>query len=239
MRQSSLFSILLLVGFLLLGLFLLNLYLLQPRMALKLATPVPLPTIEEMPNPPHGEQVATTMSLIKNVASAKRKLPTRRIVHQRQVLRNPFIDSNVVNEKEHAKRSVANRERGDKESLPQVQMVMIGEFQNSALLDNALVKEGGTYKDFTILRIIESGVYIKNNDQVIKLPLGVYSTASVSHENDILEEKSKASSQSPSTKEKAALSELLHRLQPLLDGAGSNQEGNRKQHTNVSEGDGV
>ena len=58
MRQGLLTSALLLAGAAILLVVLLNLYLIQPRLALKLATPEPLPSIEQMPSPPPGKQVA-------------------------------------------------------------------------------------------------------------------------------------------------------------------------------------
>ena len=214
MRQGSLTSSLLLVGAALLIVVLVNLYLVQPRLALKLEPPAPLPSIEEMPSPPPGKQVATTLDMIKKMAAAKSG--EKEVFVPRPVLRNPFLDSVALAKKE---REVAEPGRGlerEENFLPRVQMVMIGEYEKRALLDDALVVEGDLFKGYRIDRITEEGVCLRSSEKTVMLPLGVYTTATLRTPGH--KKKTGPEPENPApVKQKAALDELLRRLEPLLE----------------------
>ncbi len=216
MRQGLLLPSLLGIGVAVLIVVLVNLYLVQPRLALKLKAPEPLPTIEQMPSPPPGKQVATTMNLIKKMAAAKSR--EKEVFVPRQVLRNPFLDPALsVAKKEH--KGVGGRENSEdseKDFLPRVQMVMIGEYRKSALLDDVLVAEGDLFRGYSVDRITEAGVSLRSSGKTVMLPLGVYATAALRTPADKRAIKNERENPAP-VKQKAALDELLRRLEPLLE----------------------
>ncbi|MEA1923208.1 MAG: hypothetical protein U9N63_11200 [Pseudomonadota bacterium] len=211
MRQGFSTPALLISGTAILLVVLLNLYLVQPRLALLLEAPQPLPSIAQMSSPPPGKQVAETMNLIKKMGAEKQR--AKELFIPRQNLRNPFLDPEL---KEMVLAEEESGIDGDELFLAQVQMVMIGEYLKSALLDGTLVAEGDTYKGFRVERITGEGVYLQRFEETVMLPLGAYATAELSlhgKEREVRPEK-----QPPAPmKQKAALNELLRRLEPLLD----------------------
>ncbi|MBN2809681.1 MAG: hypothetical protein JXR80_09345 [Deltaproteobacteria bacterium] len=207
MRQSS---VLLFFGVVVIGVVLVNLYLVQPRLALHLPVPEPPPTIEQMPSPPPAQQVATTMDLIREMAALKAEV--RAPLPVREALRNPFLAAETAARKAPS----AGSESADREVfLPQVQMLMIGEQQRSALLDNVLVYEGEFFKGYRITRITEAGVSLLSSGKTVLAPLGVYTTATLSLPEAKKKVKTVSENVAPE-KQKAALSELMRRLEPLL-----------------------
>lgn len=212
MRQGLLLPSLLFIGVAVLIVVLVNLYLVQPRLALKLEAPEPLPTIEQMPSPPPGKQVATTMNLIKKMAAAKSG--EKKVFVPRQVLRNPFLDPALSVAKKEYK--AVGRENDKEDFLPRVQMVMIGEYQKSALLDDVLVAEGDLFRGYSVVRITEEGVSLRSSGKTVMLPLGVYTTAALRTTAEKRAVKNENENPAP-VKQKAALDELLRRLEPLLE----------------------
>ncbi|MEA3333588.1 MAG: hypothetical protein U9Q58_08325 [Pseudomonadota bacterium] len=215
MRQGFLIPALLILGAAILLVVLLNLYLVQPRLVLKLEAPAPLPGIAQMPSPPPGKQVATTMDLIKKMAAEKRL--EKEVFVPRRVLRNPFLDP--VIEVVTDVREIDGEDgyiEGEELFLAQVQMVMIGEYLKSALLDGTLVAEGDIFKGYRITRITEDGVSLQRFEETVKLPLGAYTTAALSPLSEKKKVRPKSEIPAPA-KQKATLKELLRRLEPLLE----------------------
>ncbi len=218
MRQGLSLPFLMLAGVAIVLLVLVNSYLIRPRLSLKLEAPEPLPSIGRMPSPPPGRQVETTMNLIKKMAAEKSE--TKEAFVPRQVLRNPFFDSALLLEKKERETTMRESyEEDTEEFLPQVQMVMIGEYQKSALLDGVLVAEGDMFKGYCIDRITEEGVCLQGLGKTVMLPLGVYTTAALRTPAEKRETAKKSEIPAP-VKQKAVLSELLRRLEPLLEQEG-------------------
>lgn len=214
MPQKSIISFILLIGVVCIVLILVNLYLVQPRLALKLEAPEPLPTIEQMPSPPPGIQVETTMDLIKKMASGKEQMQETFV--PRQILRNPFLDSAALVKKDAPASGAEKGAEGDAEFMPQVQMVMIGEYQKSALLDGVLVTEGEFYNGYRVEQIIEAGVRLRGSGKTLMVPLGVYTSTASSRPVENRDIKKDKKNGAVPVKQKAALGDLLRRLEPLL-----------------------
>ncbi len=219
MRQGSILPFILFTVVIFTVVVLVNLYLVQPRLALQLESPEPLPSIGQMPSPPPGKQVATTMALIKKMASGKSE--TQKVFVPRQILRNPFLDSMTSGGKKVANSGGEQGAGGEEEFMPLVQMVMIGEYLKSALLDGVLVTEGDLFNGYRIDYISDMGVGLRSSGKTVMVPLGAYTTAALSRPSakravkEDKESKEDRESIAP-VKQKAALSDLLRRLEPLL-----------------------
>ena len=213
MRQGSLLPSLLFCGGAVIFVVLINLYLVQPRLALQLVAPEPLPSIEQMPSPPPSKQVATTMDLIKKMAADKSQ--SKEVFVPRQISRNPFLDLAVLKKKEYMVVEPVPDAEAEKAFLPQVQMVMIGEYQKSALLDDVLVAEGDLFKGYRVSRITDTGVSLRSLGKTVMVPLGVYTSAALPQPVKNRAVQAKPENVAP-VKQKAILDELLRRLEPLL-----------------------
>ncbi len=214
MKQGSVTPILLLGGLAVLVLVLLNLYLIQPRLALKLPPLPPLPSIDEMPSPPANKQVATTMALIKKMALEKQLVKSAFV--PRELARNPFVDPAA------AAKTLQSGDNGFGEPavapenhLPQVQMVMIGECQKTALLDGVLVSEGDQFRKYRIILITETGVTLQGVEKTVTLPLGAYTTADLTAPEAKPKKTADDQAAAPEKQQKA-IQKLLRQIEPLL-----------------------
>ncbi|CAN2047481.1 hypothetical protein GMMP13_420027 [Candidatus Magnetomoraceae bacterium gMMP-13] len=174
------FIIILLV--ILLAFAMVNLYIFQPALTLKLSKPEKLAP-EQKSSPAVRNVLATTMEKIKVMFPKKQLAKTSQL---REVKRNPFLWSDEVIDTEKEEARIAEEQKALEEKLkkqkiteikkPTLSMIIIGENQKMALLDNVLVFEGSRLnKDHTVQRISRKKVILNGEYGTMSVLLPEYS----------------------------------------------------------------